>query len=112
MRPIKFRGRDIDSGKSVCGDFVHVVPMSSFPGIIDCDGIVHDVAPDTIAQLVGYDSNGSEVYEGDTVFEEYLNGETHEHVARLESMSQNPENAQYFFWSYPAKFTTLKEEES
>lgn len=67
MRPIKFRGRDIDTDEFVYGDFVHDVPMSSFNGIIDDDDFVHEIKNDTVAQLVGCDRNGNEVYEGDTV---------------------------------------------
>ncbi|MBR1806466.1 MAG: hypothetical protein IJ774_08795 [Selenomonadaceae bacterium] len=66
MRPIKFRGRDIDTYELVYGDFVHNVPMSSFNGIIDDNDFVHEINDDTVAQLVGYDKDGREVYEGDT----------------------------------------------
>lgn len=65
--PIKFRGRRIDNGEFVYSVYVKSVPMSSFPGIVDDDDYIHDVDPDSIAQLVGYDANGKEVYEGDTV---------------------------------------------
>ena len=65
MRQIKFRGRRLDNGQFVYGDFVHYVPQSSFPGIVDEDGFVHEVAPESVAQLVGRDVNGKEVYEGD-----------------------------------------------
>ena len=65
--PIKFRGKRLDNGEYVYGDFVHSVPMSSFTGIIDEDGFVHEIKPDSQKQLVGYDSNGDEVYEDDPV---------------------------------------------
>ena len=67
MKEIKFRGRDLDTGKFVYGDFVHCVPMSSFPGIVDDDGSVHEVYFDSVAQLVGHDSNGKEIYDGDAL---------------------------------------------
>ena len=63
-RPIKFRGRTPE-GQTVYGDFVHYVPMSSFPGIIDDEDFYHEVDPDSVAQLVGFDKHGCEVYEGD-----------------------------------------------
>lgn len=66
MRQIKFRGRKFD-GTIVYGDFVHTVPMSSFPGVVDFEGFVHEVDPESVAQFVGHDKNGREVYEGDTV---------------------------------------------
>ena len=82
-RPIKFRGvvisrraavgREADIGDSITGSL-----------IIEDDGFNHQsywirhkkkgyaaidypVAPDSIAQLVGYDRDGNEVYEGDTI---------------------------------------------
>ena len=61
MRPIKFRGRN-DSGKFVYGDLTHVANMVSIGG--------WHVDPDSIAQLVGYDKDGNEVYEGDTYTDE------------------------------------------
>ena len=102
MRPIKFRGRDVHTGKYRYGDITQTAI-----GILMDDG--YEVASDSIAQLVGYDKNGNEVYEGDTVIEEYLDGEVREHVARLESMTQVPETAQFYFFPFPAPFTTLKE---
>lgn len=66
MRQIKFRGRKFD-GTIVYGDFVHTVPMSSFPGVVDFEGFVHEVEPDSVAQFIGHDANGNEIYEGDTV---------------------------------------------
>lgn len=67
-RKIKFRGRDIDTYEFVYGDFVHNVPMSSFNGIIDDNDFVHEINDDTVAQLVGYDKDGREVYEGCDLF--------------------------------------------
>lgn len=65
--PIKFRGRCVDNGEYIYGVYVKSVPMSSFPGIVDDDDYIHDVDPDSVAQLVGYDVDGKEVYEGDTL---------------------------------------------
>ena len=58
MRPIKFRGRDINTGK-----FVSAEINDEYLTFITDD--VHLVDADSIAQLVGYDCDGREVYEGD-----------------------------------------------
>lgn len=55
-RPIKFRGRD-KNGKFRYGDF----------NDIDLGTIFADVDEDSIAQFVGYDRDGNEVYEGDKI---------------------------------------------
>ena len=58
--PIKFRGRGLD-GKMRFG---HYVTLDDYP-FIKQDGCYYEVYPDSVAQLVGYDSAGNEVYEGD-----------------------------------------------
>lgn len=71
MRPIKFRGRDLDSGKYVYGFYVTGAGDKPFILVTNAQGqYLRPVAPDTVAQLVGYDKNGKEVYEGDTVIDE------------------------------------------
>lgn len=57
-RPIKFRGRTCGN-VMVYGDLRHVGSTA----VID-DTAVYE---DSIAQLVGFDRDGNEVYEGDTV---------------------------------------------
>lgn len=59
-RPIKFRGRVINTGEFVFGDLAHTEV-----GIL-IDG--REVDPESIAQFVGHDKNGAEVYEGDIVW--------------------------------------------
>lgn len=71
-RPIKFRGRDID-GKFHYGDLIHL------KGKLVIFNDKESVTVDSIAQLVGYDKDGREVYEGDIVTGEYGD----EVVARL-----------------------------
>ena len=63
MRQIKFRGKKPD-GELVIGSYAYVL-MS--PMILDDYGHYHDVDPETIAQLIGYDKDGNEVYEGDDI---------------------------------------------
>ena len=67
MREIRFRGIDVDTGKYVYGAFVHSVPMSSFAGIVDDNGIVHKINLQAPAQLIGRDGDGEDIYEGDAL---------------------------------------------
>lgn len=100
MRPIKFRGKRSDNGEFVYGDlqthfrtdgktkafvirtwerlddWVVVAPNKS---VIVAEYHERPVEPDSVAQLVGYDAKGNEVYEGDTI---EFNGCTY--TARLE----------------------------
>lgn len=68
-RPIKFRGRTCGN-VMVFGDLRHVGTTA----VID-DTAVYE---DSIAQLVGFDSDGREVYEGDTIVDDIA-----EYVAHL-----------------------------
>lgn len=92
MRPIKFRGRRTDNGELVYGNGIYQdLPVTEKElGFVSRTYIIgtefplvaklwHPVDPDSVAQLVGYDANGKEIYEGDTVVSEYGD----EIVARL-----------------------------
>lgn len=77
MKTLKFRGRywikDVVGCRYHEGEFVYggYARMKKFDGygdyIIDEEGIAYRVHPGSVAQLVGYDANGKEVYEGDIV---------------------------------------------
>ncbi|MBR4384152.1 MAG: hypothetical protein IKP64_11415 [Selenomonadaceae bacterium] len=66
-RPIKFRGRDIDTGEIIYGDFREIGIHAHIFKEADCyyEEELIEVDPDSVAQLVGYDKDGREVYEGD-----------------------------------------------
>lgn len=61
MRPIKFRGRR-PNGQIIYGDLLH---KKSAVMIAVTHVLKFHVEPASVAQLVGYDANGKEVYEGD-----------------------------------------------
>lgn len=77
MRQIKFRGRVLDSnkidgGKIVCGMLSICTLKDKTHWIYPLDGgWGFEVDPDSVAQLIGYDSNGAEVYEGDKLIDKF-----------------------------------------
>jgi len=82
IRPLKFRGRVPDSdkmygGKIVCGSLLdYGESTSSCPQFWirpKNSDINYPVDENSIAQLVGYDKDGREVYAGDTVIDEFGN---------------------------------------
>jgi len=75
MKPIKFRGRDIFTGELHYGFYRTDEDGANI--LEDRHGYL--VEPDSVAQLVGYDRDGNEIYEGDVVISEYGD----EVVARL-----------------------------
>lgn len=68
MREIKFRGRDIETGKLVFGSLVEYEGGKYRFWINPLEGDRnYPVDPESVAQLIGVDRNGAEIFEGDTV---------------------------------------------
>lgn len=91
-KEIKFRGRSINSGELVYGDLVHTDTEAvniryiekNFCGVAGRVVIfVKEVEPYSVAQLIGYDADGNEVYEGDTLFDNYGKSEVADLVVGL-----------------------------
>ena len=68
-RPIKFRARCID-GEIIHGDLCHCGKEVGIRCKKDDQFGVYEVDPETVAQFVGYDKDGNELYEGDPVRDE------------------------------------------
>ena len=99
-RPIKFRGRLWDTGEFVFGNFVtddQEYLLKFDADSFTCPARIFKIQKASIAQLVGYDKDGNEVYEDDEVVDE--NGLTG--TALLVSEVMGRKNGQ--FWFVPCK---------
>ena len=70
--PIKFRGKNIETGKMAYGYLV-IYEKHHYTHWIITSGLEPNepVEPTSVAQLLGYDANGAEVYEGDILTMDY-----------------------------------------
>ena len=68
MRPIKFRGKNINTGEWVYGFFKKNAHGDCY--IEDEQGLAVVVDPDTVGQIVCILDEGDEIYEGDFINEE------------------------------------------
>ena len=102
MRKIKFRGQDI------CGHYVYGLLTKKKIrnsgnlewAIVDghfTQGETIPVIENSIAQLVGYDADNAEVYEGDVLVSE----SGHEYIATLDSMLLWTKDPNIKYWHVP-----------
>lgn len=70
MRPIKFRGKARD-GQYYYGDLINEYGAPTIRMSEDSNTYYIDVYPESVAQHVGYDADGREVYEDDILIDEF-----------------------------------------
>lgn len=106
MRLIKFRGRDINTGEVIFGDLRHIGIRTYIFKEAQCyyDEELIEVDEDSVAQLVGYDEDGKEVYEGD----ELILGDSPDKFTAV--ISRDVANGVGFIQNIPLDYLKLKEE--
>lgn len=67
MKTYKFRARDLDSGEYVYAELGQVSAELNPEYLTFITDDVYTIDATTLVQLVGYDKDGREIYEGDTV---------------------------------------------
>ena len=87
MRQIKFRGKRLDGFGYSYGDVSHDGKRTYVGGYLVGE----------VAQLVGHDKHGREVYEGDTVRAVY-DGEVYDYVAKLTGCAITDKG--YYIYAY------------
>ncbi len=89
MKKIKFRGRMIASeihneyiaeDEMLIGGYVEIDGKPHIVHKMTMGWVISEVKPESVAQLIGVDKNGAEVYEGDKVIREtFIDDEGNEH---------------------------------
>ena len=91
MRQIKFRGKTVYDDTLIYGDY-HQYSRSEC-AIGDGKHLAF-VKPESVAQLVGVDKDGKEVYEGDILVREF-DGKRYEYKAHLSSFATSDDGGLY-----------------
>ena len=108
MRKIKFRGKDLETGKFIYGDLYQ--PRGAMLIRVDYAIAARYVDPDSVAQLVGFDTNGCEVYEGDIVIDKFGDARSVRLTATLRE-DQDIQNKVFIpterFWNEHRKYSPL-----
>ena len=97
--PIKFRGKSEVTGKIIYGIGVKVYP--DYSTMILDSLACEDVEEDSVAQLIGYDIDGNEIYEGYIVRD--VDG--NEFLARLEARVDCEFTEIVKYWTLPFEQT-------
>lgn len=71
MRQIKFRGRDIETGEYVYAELGQVSAEINPEYLTFITDDIYTVDTESVAQLVGIDSSGKEVYEDDVIVDQH-----------------------------------------
>lgn len=102
MKKIKFRGKDIQTGKFIYGDLIH--SHSEKGGVLISEERpistpARWVAPDSVAQFVGYDADGKEIYEGDVCVSKYVIEEKAKLISAFLNI-KGEDDSQHFSYYY------------
>ena len=97
MRAYKFRGKRFDNGELIYGD----LSVSSRPAIGNGKEWFL-VEPESVAQFVGFDTDGNEIYEGDVMVQptNVYNRFTARFKAEASDKLYDPDNFDYWVKAY------------
>lgn len=101
--PIKFRGKPTLSSDYIYGDYVArqdgcAIRFRENENLFNMHVYEVAVKPESVAQLVGYDADGNEVYEDDEVYSEFFGRKHYYKIKSLISVIK-ADDGQTVFWS-------------